>query len=29
MAGFSGIGERNGWATHVDVREGPTAFWTY
>lgn len=27
-AGFTGIGRREGWATHVDVREHP-ARWTY
>ncbi len=28
-AGFVGIGERKGWAVHVDVRPGPPARWTY
>jgi uncharacterized protein YcbK (DUF882 family) len=29
MVGFSGIGDRDGWAVHVDVRPGPLARWTY
>jgi uncharacterized protein YcbK (DUF882 family) len=28
-AGFVGIGSRDGWAVHVDVRDGPPARWTY
>lgn len=28
-AGAVGIGARNGWAVHVDVREGGPARWTY
>ncbi len=28
-AGFVGIGTKNGWAVHVDVRFGPAARWTY
>lgn len=28
-AGAVGIGERDGWAVHVDVRPGPAARWTY
>lgn len=28
-AGFTGIGSRDGWAVHVDVRDGPPARWTY
>lgn len=28
-AGFTGIGTRRGWVTHVDVRPGPPARWTY
>ncbi len=28
-AGFSGIGELDGWATHVDVRPGGPARWSY
>lgn len=27
-AGFTGIGEKDGWATHVDVRDTP-ARWSY
>ena len=28
-AGFTGIGESDGWAVHVDVRPGPPARWHY
>jgi len=28
-AGAVGIGTKNGWVTHVDVRPGPPAAWTY
>jgi uncharacterized protein YcbK (DUF882 family) len=28
-AGFTGIGSRDGWAVHVDVRTGPVAHWHY
>lgn len=28
-AGFRGIGYSGGWAIHVDVREGPSARWSY
>jgi uncharacterized protein YcbK (DUF882 family) len=28
-AGFTGIGSRDGWAVHVDVRDGPPARWVY
>lgn len=28
-AGAVGIGERGGWAVHVDVRPGPAARWSY
>lgn len=28
-AGFVGIGSRDGWAVHVDLRDGPPARWTY
>lgn len=28
-AGFTGIGELDGWATHVDVRPGSFAHWRY
>jgi uncharacterized protein YcbK (DUF882 family) len=28
-AGFSGIGTRGRWATHVDVRPGPLTHWVY
>ncbi len=28
-AGAVGIGERGGWAVHVDVRPGPPARWRY
>lgn len=28
-AGFRGIGIRNGWAVHLDVRQGRAARWTY
>lgn len=27
--GARGIGEKDGWALHVDVREGPPATWQY
>jgi zinc D-Ala-D-Ala carboxypeptidase len=27
--GATGVGERGGWAVHVDVRPGPLARWTY
>lgn len=27
--GAVGVGVRNGWAVHVDVRPGPPATWTY
>ena len=27
--GAEGIGERDGWAIHVDVRPGPPARWSY
>jgi uncharacterized protein YcbK (DUF882 family) len=29
QAGAVGVGERAGWAVHVDVRPGPAASWTY
>jgi len=29
MAGATGVGQVGEWAVHVDVREGPTARWTY
>lgn len=28
-AGFVGIGSNDGWAVHVDLRDGPSARWTY
>lgn len=28
-AGAVGVGERDGWAVHVDVRPGPRARWEY
>ncbi len=28
-SGFTGIGSSDGWAMHVDVRDGPPARWTY
>jgi len=28
-AGFTGIGEADGWAVHVDVRPGGAARWSY
>lgn len=28
-AGFTGIGSQDGWAIHVDVRDGAPARWTY
>ncbi len=28
-AGFTGVGESNGWAIHVDVRPGEPARWSY
>lgn len=28
-AGAVGIGEKDGWAVHVDVRPGPPARWSY
>lgn len=28
-AGATGIGEKDGWAVHVDVRPGPPARWSY
>jgi len=28
-AGFSGIGQRGPWATHLDVRPGPGVHWHY
>ncbi len=28
-AGFTGVGESDGWAIHVDVRPGPLARWSY
>ncbi len=28
-AGFVGIGSRDGYAVHVDVRDGPPVRWTY
>lgn len=28
-AGFTGIGSRDGWAVHLDVRDGPPARWSY
>lgn len=28
-AGAVGIGEKSGWAVHVDVRPGPPARWSY
>ncbi len=28
-AGFTGIGEADGWAVHVDVRPGAAARWSY
>jgi zinc D-Ala-D-Ala carboxypeptidase len=28
-AGFIGIGSRGAWATHVDMRDGPHARWSY
>lgn len=28
-AGAVGIGSRDGWAIHLDVRPGPAARWTY
>lgn len=28
-AGFTGIGRSGKWATHVDVRPGPRAEWSY
>lgn len=28
-AGFTGIGRKGGWATHVDVRPGPKVEWSY
>jgi uncharacterized protein YcbK (DUF882 family) len=27
--GFRGIGSRGSWATHVDMRDGPVARWSY
>lgn len=27
--GFSGVGHKNGWATHVDVRPGRFTSWSY
>jgi uncharacterized protein YcbK (DUF882 family) len=27
--GFIGIGSLGGWATHVDMRDGPPARWSY
>lgn len=29
QAGAVGIGEKDGWAVHVDVRPGPPARWSY
>ncbi len=29
MCGATGVGERDGWAVHVDVRPGELARWTY
>lgn len=28
-AGFTGVGDDDGWAIHVDVRPGPPARWSY
>lgn len=28
-AGFTGIGLRNGWVVHVDVRDAEATVWTY
>jgi uncharacterized protein YcbK (DUF882 family) len=28
-AGFTGIGDVDGWAVHLDVRPGPLARWSY
>ena len=29
LAGFNGIGHRDGWALHVDVRPPPAVTWRY
>jgi uncharacterized protein YcbK (DUF882 family) len=28
-AGFTGLGIKNGWVIHVDVRDGPVTTWHY
>lgn len=29
VAGATGVGERDGWAVHLDVRPGPAVTWRY